>query len=77
MEVKEKTKQCDSCEEVWEESFFCEKCSSEVIEAEEEFSNHDLFEPWEFEYDLPDIPEYTTLDICGNCCHCHYNKGLG
>jgi hypothetical protein len=70
MELK---KYCDHCNEEWEESFFCNKCSgkyqgTEVIESPK-LIYYGCGNEMEFE------EEYVfSGDVCYNCCTCHLNK---
>lgn len=61
---------CDACEEVWEESFFCEKCSSggheEIVEKPNTMWDGDPHDETIFEEEW-----VSNGNICMNCCRCN------
>jgi hypothetical protein len=65
-----KNKYCDWCDEEWEETFFCKKCSNKYLGT-------DLVKtPKSIYYGVGEEMEMTEEDIfsgdvCFNCCRCH------
>ncbi len=58
---------CDICEQEWDESFFCKKCSSRLVLEETltpkliYYGDGDEYEPDE---------DWVQYDVCCNCCTC-------
>ena len=68
-----KTKTCDACEEEWEESFFCEKCSRGGRHEEVEAPNM-FWDGYPGEECVMEEEWIPNGDICLNCCTCHFIK---
>jgi hypothetical protein len=59
---------CDCCGEDWEKDFFCEICSreGELVEVTMPIVMWDYFG-----LDIDTVEEWTSRDICLNCCPGH------
>lgn len=71
---EEKRMICDCCEQDFEKSYFCEKCSNKYIGIK-------MVETPKLIYDYGNEMEWTEEDqfsgnICGNCCACHLKGGV-
>ncbi len=71
---KEEKQYCEHCEQEWEESFFCKKCSNQNMGAELEEVPDPMWDGFGDEMTWKMVDQYSG-DVCMNCCNCNLVVG--